>query len=280
LRALILQIHAGLFEGRPRRSVFPGRLRRGPIQMGDSARYVPPPYEWVVPCLAALERDLARRMLEPARVGVEPARAGAAIDPLLYAFMTHYQMASIHPFADGNGRVARILLALMLNRAIGAAQPPLLYVSAFFARHKGQYTARQYRVNTHGEWPVWLDFCLKAVIAEAGDGARRIAWLDKMRSQLLVRLGDPSGGDALLDELLLEPAFSEPQFASLCRRRGRDARTELERFASAGILRAAGARWPRHHFIPAAVALLTRDALPVRRGGAATAKTSTNFDSS
>lgn len=59
LRAAIQEIHARLFAGQPRRQVFPGRLRRGPIQMGDGARYVPPPYAHVVPCLAALERWLA-----------------------------------------------------------------------------------------------------------------------------------------------------------------------------------------------------------------------------
>src|SRR6185503_7299101 len=129
------RIHAGLFEGRPRRSVFPGRLRRGPIQMGDHAHYVPPPYEWVVPCLAALERDVSRE-----------ARAGA-IDPLVFAFMVHYQFVTIHPFADGNGRVGRILLAAMLNRAPGAGAP-LLYVGPYLVRRKRQYTARLFRVNT------------------------------------------------------------------------------------------------------------------------------------
>jgi len=256
LRALIQQIHAGLFEGRPRRSVFPGRLRRGPIQMGDSARYVPPPHEWVVPCLAALERGLARP---------------GGIDPLVRAFMTHYQFVTIHPFADGNGRVARILLALMLNNALGA-RAPLLYVSPFLVRHKGQYTARQFRVNTHGEWPVWIDFCLKAVIAEAGDAARRIA--------LFGRLRDKYGADALLDELLATPAFSAPQFAGLCARHGREARGELARFVGAGIARDAGPRWPRQYTLPGVVALLTRDPLPARGGGSAAARpvSRTNFD--
>jgi Fic family protein len=259
LRALIGQIHAGLFEGQPRRSVFPGRLRRGPIQMGDRAHYVPPPYEWVVPCLAALERGLARH---------------SEIDPLVRAFMTHYQFVTIHPFADGNGRVGRILLALMLNRALGAPpQPPLLYVSPFLARHKGEYTGRLFRVNTHGEWPVWIDFCFNAVIAEARDAARRVALFDRLREQLRARLRVKPGGGALLDELLVAPAFSEPQFAGLCARHGKDARTEMERLAAAGAVRAAGPRWrPRQFYLPSAVDLLSRDLPAQAQSGAGRAR--------
>ena len=235
LRALVQRLHASLFQGRPRRGVYPGRLRRGPIQMGDIAHYVPPPYAWVVPCLTRLERDLARR---------------SAIDPLVLAFMTHYQFTSIHPFADGNGRMARMLLALMANRA-GGLSPPLLYLGAFIAAHKRPYAAAQFRVNTHGEWPVWVDFCLRGVIAECAEAARIVAALEALRNKY--RSG------TLLDALLVAPAFSAPQFAALCARLGRDdPEGRLERLQRTGIVhpgRAGGrTRW---FFAPAVIGLLT-----------------------
>lgn len=236
LRALVQEIHAGLFEGRPRRGVFPGRLRRGPIQMGDVAHYVPPPYAWVVPCLSVLERDLAR---------------ASEIDPLVRAFMTHYQFVSIHPFADGNGRVGRILLALMIDRATRGPEP-LLYLSPFLAQHKRRYVGSLFRVNTHGEWQVWIDFCLKATIAEAAAAVKTLAALEALRKK--TRSG------ALLDALIATPAFSEPQFAALCARLGRDARAELDRLRGAGIVCAARAKpKTRWYVLPEVVELLERD---------------------
>jgi len=235
LRALVQRLHASLFQGRPLRSVFPGRLRRGPIQMGDLAHYVPPPYAWVVPCLTQLERDLARR---------------TTIDPLVLAFMTHYQLTSIHPFADGNGRMARMLLALMLNRAAGVS-PPLLYPGAFIAEHKRAYAAAQFRVNTHGEWPVWIDFCVRGVIAERGEAARLVAALDALRKK--TRSG------ALLDALLVMPAFSAPQFNALCARLGRDDPDgSLARLQRAGLVRPARSETrTRWFFVPSSIGLLT-----------------------
>lgn len=192
-RELIQEIHAGLFEGRPRKSVFPGRLRRGFIQMGEVAKYVPPPYAYVVPCLTALERTLAR-----------PSR----IDPLVLAFMVHYQFVSIHPFADGNGRVGRILLGAMLNRAL-MPKHALLYASVFLAEQKGEYTSRLFRVNTHGDWTPWIDFCLQGS-ARAAQQALRLAAAAERLAALC---------PAELLELVARPAFSRAELEAWCARR-------------------------------------------------------------
>jgi Fic family protein len=194
VRALIQEIHAGLFEGRPRKSVFPGRLRRGFIQMGDSAHYVPPPYAYVVPCLAALERTLAR-----------PAR----IDPLALAFMVHYQFVSIHPFADGNGRVGRILLAQMLNRAL-MPRHALLYAGGFLVAQRREYTSRLFRVNTHGDWAPWIDFCLEG----SAEAARTALQVLAASERLAARCPAP------LLERLARPAFSRAELEAWCARRG------------------------------------------------------------
>ena len=193
VRELIQEVHAGLFEGRPRKSVFPGRLRRNFIQMGEGAKYVPPPHAYVVPCLAALERTLAR-----------PSR----IDALVLPFMAHYQFVSIHPFADGNGRVGRILLAAMLNRAL-MPRHPLLYASVFLAEQKHEYTSRMFRVNTHGDWTPWIDFCLAGSAQAAQQALRVLAQSERLAARC----------PAPLAELLARPAFSRAELEAWCAQR-------------------------------------------------------------
>jgi len=88
--------------------------------------------------------------------------------PLIDAALAHYQFESIHPFADGNGRIGRMLIALMLVENDTLPQP-LLYMSPWLERHKDQYIDLMFSVSKNGEWESWIAFFLDAMAASAAE---------------------------------------------------------------------------------------------------------------
>jgi len=98
----------------------------------------------------------------PPQDGREVARHMAALDPLLKMAIIHHQFESIHPFADGNGRIGRMLNVLYLVHA-GLLDAPILYLSRHITRHKGDYYRLLQAVRTDGAWEEWLLFMLTAV---------------------------------------------------------------------------------------------------------------------
>lgn len=130
----------------------PGVVRTSQNWIGGTrpgtARYVPPPPEYLPDVLSDLEKFL----------NDIPERT-----PLLIkAALAHAQFETIHPFLDGNGRVGRLLIVLMLC-ADGALRRPLLYISLFFKRNRDEYYALLQRIRTEGDWESWIRFFLEAV---------------------------------------------------------------------------------------------------------------------
>jgi Fic family protein len=82
---------------------------------------------------------------------------------LVKAALAHAQFETIHPFLDGNGRVGRLLITLMLC-AEGVLERPLLYLSLYFKQHRDVYYDRLQRIRTHGEWEAWVAFFLRGVL--------------------------------------------------------------------------------------------------------------------
>jgi Fic family protein len=95
---------------------------------------------------------------------------------LLKVGLVHAQFETIHPFLDGNGRVGRMLIPLMLV-ADGILERPWLYVSLHFKRHRSRYYDLLQRVRTHGAWEEWLDFFLEGVATVADDAVAKIRQL-------------------------------------------------------------------------------------------------------
>jgi Fic family protein len=130
----------------------PGEFRRSQNWIGGTrpgnAAFVPPPPDEVENCMAELERFIN------------------ADDPpvpmLAKAAAVHVQFETIHPFLDGNGRIGRLLIALMLH-AGGVLRDPLLYLSLFFKQHRSEYYRLLDAVRTDGDWEAWLDFFLEGV---------------------------------------------------------------------------------------------------------------------
>ncbi len=153
---LLREVHARLLRsGRGARKA-PGEFRRTQNWLGGSrpglARFVPPPAPQVAPAIAALERFIHD---EPQPTPI-----------LIKAALAHAQFETIHPFLDGNGRVGRLLITLLLCSE-GVMRRPLLYLSLYFKRHREDYYAHLQRVRIAGDWESWLRFFLQGVLEVA-----------------------------------------------------------------------------------------------------------------
>ncbi len=178
---LLREIHGKLLARGRGADKQPGEFRRSQNWIGGTrpgnAQYVPPPPHEVEACMAALERFLHA-----------PDAPGA----LLKAALAHVQFETIHPFLDGNGRVGRLLIALVLHQE-GVLRQPLLYLSLYLKQHRAEYYRLLDAVRLTGDWEAWLDFVLEGVeqtAAGAVDTAHRLLALfhdDAARVQALGR---------------------------------------------------------------------------------------------
>ena len=169
---LVREIHEHLMRGVRGDVATPGEFRRSQNWIGppgstlNNATYVPPPPSELMPCLDAWERFLH----------------DDALPPLVHAALVHSQFEAIHPFLDGNGRVGRLLITLLLVER-GAIPSPLLYLSAFFEATRQEYYARLLGVTERGEWEEWLIYFLKGVAHQSEDAVDRIQRIDSLFSQ-------------------------------------------------------------------------------------------------
>lgn len=178
---LLREVHGRLLARGRGADKQPGEFRRSQNWIGGTrpgnAQYVPPPPHEVAACMAALERFLHA-----------PDAPGA----LLKAALAHVQFETIHPFLDGNGRVGRLLIALVLHHE-GVLRQPLLYLSLYLKQHRAEYYRLLDAVRLTGDWETWLDFILEGVeqtAAGAVDTACRLLALfhdDAARVQALGR---------------------------------------------------------------------------------------------
>ena len=177
---LIREIHAELVRGTRGADKTPGEFRRSQNWIGGSrpgnARYVPPPPEEVMPALDNLEKFLH-----------DPD-----VPPLIKAGLAHAQFETIHPFLDGNGRVGRLLITMILIHERVIAEP-LLYMSLHFKRHHQEYYERLQRIRTHGDWEGWMDFFLDGAATVADSATGTIDRLDALLSEHRARLGGGGG---------------------------------------------------------------------------------------
>ncbi len=163
---LLREVHEVLMSGVRGGDKAPGEFRRSQNWLGGTrpgnARFVPPPADDVLPAMSSLEKFLHD---DPVSTPI-----------LIKAALAHVQFETIHPFLDGNGRVGRLLITLLLC-AENVLQQPLLYLSLYFKQNRDAYYEHLQRVRTDGAWEEWLVFFLEGVIAvatSATETARRI----------------------------------------------------------------------------------------------------------
>ncbi|MCA3562432.1 MAG: Fic family protein [Aestuariivirga sp.] len=138
------------------------------------------------------------------------------VEPLIQTALTHLEFEALHPFKDGNGRVGRMLITLMLwNKGIISA--PHFYVSAYLERHKDRYIDLMRNVSQKGEWTEWCEFFLGAIAAQAQENletAEKIRDLyDEMRGQFIAALNS-KWSTLALDFVFERPVFRTSQFTS------------------------------------------------------------------
>jgi Fic family protein len=167
----------------------PGEFRRSQNWIGGTrpgnARFVPPPPQEVEACMAALEGFL--HDAEATAV----AREGGRLPVLLKAALAHVQFETIHPFLDGNGRLGRLLVAMLLHDG-GVLGQPLLYLSLYLKQHRAVYYELLDRVRTEGDWEAWVDFFLEGVEQTAQGAvqtAKRLVDLSQQDTQRVHAVG-------------------------------------------------------------------------------------------
>jgi Fic family protein len=130
----------------------------------------------------------------------------APLDPLVAAFIAHYQFEAIHPFGDGNGRVGRLLLSATIAEWCGLNRM-WLYMSAYFERNRDRYMELMFRISTHGHWAEWVAFCLQGVVLQARDTIKRCERLISINRDFHGRLKKGSVRlSAVVDSLFDVPA--------------------------------------------------------------------------
>lgn len=149
---LLREMHVQLMAKGRGGDKLPGEFRRSQNWIGGTrpgnAHFVPPPPQEVEGCMAALEAFLHAD--------------DDGLPTLLRAALAHVQFETIHPFLDGNGRLGRLLIALLLHHG-RLLKEPLLYLSLFFKQHRAEYYDRLDRVRSRGDWEAWVDFFLEGV---------------------------------------------------------------------------------------------------------------------
>lgn len=228
---LIREVHEHLLAGVRDSQRNPGEFRRVQNHIGppgcslEQARFVPPPPSRLNECLAELERFI---------------HAEDEIPVLIRVGLIHAQFETIHPFLDGNGRVGRLLITLLLcDRE--TLRRPLLYLSYYFKRNRTEYYDRLQRVRDHGDWEGWIAFFLRGVFEVAQEAtavARRIVQMrEAHRDALMASVGRAAGSALRVHEQLFhQPVITVQQVSDLLEASYSNANALVSQMQGIGIL--------------------------------------------
>jgi cell filamentation protein, protein adenylyltransferase len=198
---LIRELHSKLMKGVRGGDRRPGEFRTCQNYIGrkgqpiTNARYVPPPTSEVPACLDAFEKAIHAESKQPFLVSLA---------------LIHYQFEAIHPFEDGNGRIGRLLLPLLLVEK-GILSHPLIQLSAYFEQHRGEYYDHLLQISQSGKWQPWVTFFLRAVHQESNEAVRRTRAILDLRTQYRDKM-EAAGASAhalkIIDDLFVTPAVT------------------------------------------------------------------------
>jgi len=198
---LLSESHAALMTSGRGIQRAPGEFRRNQVWIGghraDEAVFVPPPANKLAETFAALERFIND--------------ADTKTAPVIKAALAHVQFETIHPFMDGNGRLGRLLIPLIMVEA-KVLQEPMLYLSVFFKKHRQTYYDLLQRIRTEGDWEAWLLFFMDAITSTASQAVstaqKLTAMLVKDKAKI-AGLGRASGSAIqILDAMFARPVSS------------------------------------------------------------------------
>jgi len=229
---LVRELHEKLMRGVRGDVATPGEFRRSQNWIGPAgctlsdATFVPPPPDQLMECLGAWEQFLH----------------DDSLPPLVHAALAHSQFEAIHPFLDGNGRMGRLLITLLLVEQ-GVLPASLLYLSAFFEATRAEYYAHLLAVTERGEWEEWLAYFLRGVALQAEDAVGRIRRIDDLLMQWREQLAKaPSRLPERAIELFTEnPFWTIKKLAQRLDVAYTTAQRTIDRLVSARIVELTGA---------------------------------------
>ena len=233
---LVREIHKTLLSGVRGRDKAPGEFRKNQNHIGSGVRFNPPPPNHLAECLNAFEKALNAEQNK--------------YDPLVHCYLVHYQFETIHPFLDGNGRVGRALLSLMIQKQCGLYMP-WLYMSAYFERYKDEYIDNLYRTSTRSAWSQWIEYCLRGTVVQALDSIRRCDRLMKAKDYFHTLL-DSAGTRAhpIVENLFTTPVLKVSDVAKQFGVTYPTAKTDIEKLVSLEILEVVPDIYPKYFYCP------------------------------
>jgi Fic family protein len=244
-RDLLCRLHERLMQNVRGNQAHPGCLRDCQVYIGSvsgiqHASYVPPPADSLPECMTGLEQHISRSDSRP---------------PLVRIALCHYQFEAIHPYRDGNGRVGRLLITLLLIKW-KLLPLPVLYLSAYFEANRRQYYDLLLSVSQHGEWRQWIRFFLGGVNEQARDAIERIKRLQDLRAawrELLVKTNAPALPMRLADALVETPIITIRDARDLLGVSFPGARKTIDKLLKLGILQQSEADGREMKFVAAGV---------------------------
>jgi len=239
---LMREMHERLMKGVRGEHMTPGEFRRSQNWIGaprcslNDAVFVPPPVVEMNEALGELEKYL---------------HAPSDLPPLIRLALIHYQFEAIHPFLDGNGRIGRLLITLLLC-VEGLLRQPLLYLSAYFERYRQDYYDLLLAVSRAGRWQDWVMYFLRGVAEQSRDAVKRSNRLLDLRQEYRRKLQAARSSALLLhlvDELFSYPAITISMAAKRLQVTPRAAQLNVDRLIDQDILKEATGRKRNRVFI-------------------------------
>jgi cell filamentation protein, protein adenylyltransferase len=226
---LFRELHKILLSGLRGGNWTPGEFRKSQNWIGPAgcshmdATFVPPAPLEMMGALGHLEKYL---------------HSPSNLPPLIRIALVHYQFEAIHPFLDGNGRIGRLLISLLLCQARLLPQP-LLYLSAFFEGRRDEYYKRLMDISKEGKWREWIDFFLEGVVEQSNDAIQRTDRLLGLWQTYRSKLQEARSSALLLqlvDRLFETPVLSIPRAASLLKVTQRSVAKLIDKLISANMV--------------------------------------------
>lgn len=230
---LLRELHAHLLQGVRGGHAIPGEFRHTQNWIGkpgcglNDADFIPPPVPEMQEALGAFEKYLHAEDQYP---------------PLIRLALIHYQFEVIHPFIDGNGRIGRLLIVLLLVHW-NLLPLPLLYLSEFFESHRQEYYDLLMGVSERGAWRDWLMFFLQGVAEQARDATTRARQLQDLQQEWHQRLTRARASTLLLrlaDGLFESPVLTISQAQKTLGITYRSAQLNVQKLVRAKILEEVG----------------------------------------
>ena len=224
---LIREIHGKLMQGVRGGHATPGEFRRTQNWIGTpgctlmTAKYVPPPPDELTASLNSFEKFLHDRTLPP----------------LIHIALCHYQFEAIHPFLDGNGRVGRLLITLLLveHKILSS---PLLYLSAFFEATQDEYYRQLYSVSAKGSWQDWFAYFLNGVAIQSADVLSRAERINKLISDWHIKVSGSTSQTprSIIEHLAVNPFLTVKNISKQLNIAFTTAQRAIQKLESLGIL--------------------------------------------